>query len=122
MSTATLDMASIGTEDDSSHYRALHTGPLIGLVLGVLSVFVAITAANSFVGCLMIAPIPLVGIVVSLRALATIRRQPEQYTGQTLARLGLLCSLIFLVGGVSYGGYVYATEVPPGYERISFST
>ena len=37
-----------------------------------------------------------------LSTLATIRRQPEQYTGQTLARLGLLCSLIFLVGGVSY--------------------
>ena len=35
--------------------------------------------------------------------------------------LGLVLSLCFLVGGVSYGGYVYATEVPEGYARISFN-
>ena len=101
-------------------YRALHTGALIGLVLGIASVFVVITAANSFGGCLLVAPIPLVGIVLSLRSLAAIRQPPEQYTGRTLARLGLVLSLVFLIGGVSYGGYMYATEVPDGYSRISF--
>ena len=29
-------------------------------------------------------------------------------------------SLFFLISGVGYGGFVYATEVPDGYERISF--
>jgi hypothetical protein len=121
MSTATLDIDSIAGEEDGLQYRALHTGALIGLVLGISSVFVAITAANSFGGCLLVTPIPLVGIVVSLRALATIRRCPEQYTGRSLARLGLVLSLVFLIGGVSYGGYMYSTEVPDGYTRISFN-
>src|SRR4051812_48166271 len=122
MSTATLGMASIAREDESLQYRALHTGALIGLVLGILSIFVPITAANSFVGCLMVAPIPIVGIILSTRALSRIRRQPDQYTGQSLAMLGLLLSLVFLIGGVSYGAYVYVTEVPDGYSRISFTT
>jgi hypothetical protein len=122
MSTATLDMDSIRGEDDTLQYRALHTGALIGLVLGLLSVFVLITATNSFVGCLMVAPIPIVGIVVSLRALGTIRRHPEQYAGGILAQLGLLFSVVFLMTGVAYGAYVYVTELPDGYERISFGT
>jgi hypothetical protein len=122
MSTATIEMGSVADDDEGLHYRALHTGALISMVLGVLSVFVAITAANSLSGCLLVAPIPMVGIVVALRALAAIRRFPEQYTGQTLARLGLVLSLAFLIGGVAYGSYVYATEVPDGYTRISFNT
>jgi len=122
MSTATFEASSIAGEEESLQYRALHTGALIGLVLGILSVFVAITAVNSLAGCLLVAPIPLVGIIVSLRALATIRRHPDQYTGQSLARIGLALSVVFLIGGVGYGGYVYATEVPEGYTRISFNT
>jgi hypothetical protein len=35
--------------------------------------------------------------------------------------LGLFLSIGFLVGGVGYGGYVFATEVPEGYARISFT-
>ena len=58
---------------------------------------------------------------MSLRALAKIRREPEHYTGSTLAMLGLVLSFVFLFGGVGYGGYVYATEVPEGYTRISFN-
>lgn len=122
MSTATLDIESRVDPEEGLQYRALHTGALIGLVLGILSIFVVITAANTFEGCLLVAPIPVVGIFVSLRSLAKIRRQPEQYTGGTIAKLGLALSLLFLIGGVSYGGYVYATEVPDGYTRISFNT
>jgi hypothetical protein len=121
MSTATLDYDSAVGDDESLQYRALHTGALIGLVLGILSIFVVITAANTLDGCLLVTPIPILGIFMSLRALARIRREPEAYTGRTLAILGLALSLIFLIGGVGYGGYVYATEVPDGYTRISFN-
>jgi hypothetical protein len=38
-----------------------------------------------------------------------------------MAKVGLVLSLVFFIGGVSYGGYVYATEVPDGYTRISFN-
>jgi hypothetical protein len=120
MSSATLDYDRATDDEETLQYRALQTGALIGLVLGVASVFVVITAVNSFGGALLVAPIPLIGIVMSLRALAAIRRHPDQYTGAPLAKIGLALSLLFLVFGVGYGGYIYATEVPDGYQRISF--
>jgi hypothetical protein len=122
MSTATIDIDSELSAADDLQYKALHTGALIALVLGVLSVCVVITAASSFEYCLMVAPIPLMGIFFALRAIGTIRRYPDQYTGLALAQIGLVLSIVFLVGGVAYGGYVYATEVPDGYTRISFTT
>jgi hypothetical protein len=121
MSTATLDYDVASGADEPLTYRALHTGAIIGLGLGVLSVFMAVAASNSLEGCLLVAPIPIFGILVSGWSLARIRRDPDQYTGRPIALLGLALSVLFLVGGVSYGGYVYATEVPEGYTRISFN-
>jgi len=71
---------------------------------------------------LMVAPIPIAGMVFALRAMATIRQFPEQFTGLWLARGGLVLSFVFLMSGLGYAGYIYATEVPDGYERISFNT
>jgi hypothetical protein len=121
MSSATLDFESANSAEDMLQYRAVHVGAIIGLALGVLSVFMVVTATNSLEGCLLVAPIPILGIVVSLWSLSRIRRDPDYYTGRPIALLGLLLSLGFLVGGVGFGGYVFATEVPDGYERISFA-
>jgi hypothetical protein len=121
MSSATLDVDSIASDEVTHEYRALHTGAIIGLLLGIASVFMVITAASTLEGCLLVAPIPVLGIFISFRSLAKIRREPESYTGRPIAALGLALSLFFLVTGLGYGGYVYATEVPDGYERISFN-
>jgi hypothetical protein len=121
MSMATVAMDSMVREEDDLQYKALHTGALIAFVLGLLSVCVGITAANSLEWTLLVAPIPVVGIAFALLAMARIREYPEQYTGLGLARAGLVLSLVFLVGGLGYGGYVYATEVPDGYTRTSFA-
>jgi hypothetical protein len=121
MSSATVEMGSLRDEGDELEYKALHTGALIALALGILSICVWFTAANSFEWCLLVAPIPVAGIVVALRALAKIRQFPDQYTGRQVALVGLILSIVFLVTGVGYGAYVYATEVPDGYTRISFT-
>jgi hypothetical protein len=121
MSTATLDYDVGSAADEPLSYRALHTGAIIGLGLGILSVFMAVAASNSLEGCLLVAPIPIFGILISGWTLARIRRDPDQYTGRPIALLGLFLSAAFLVGGLGYGGYVYATEVPEGYARISFA-
>ena len=47
---------------------------------------------------------------------------PRPVHGAAIARAGVAMSTLFLVGGVAYGGYVYATEVPDGYTRTSFNT
>lgn len=122
MSTATIDTYADREAADVIQYRALHTWAIVGLVLGVLSVFTLITAAGTLEGCLLITPIPILGMFVSLRSWARIKRDSDQFTGAWLAATGFVLSLLFLVTGVGYGGYVYATEVPDGYQRISFET
>lgn len=121
MSTATFDIESVDGVNEPLQYRALHTGAILGFVLGILSLFMWVAATNSLQSCLMVAPIPVLGMVVSLRALAKINREPEIYAGRTLAIFGAALSLLFLLSGLGYGAYVYVTEVPEGYERISFA-
>jgi hypothetical protein len=121
MSSATIEIDPIASEEEVMQYRALHTGSLVALALGAMSIFVPITAASSFGGAMLIAPIPLAGIFVSLWSLSKIRHESDQYTGRSIAQLGLWLSLGFLIIGVGYGGYVYATEVREGYTRTSFN-
>jgi hypothetical protein len=121
MSTATLDFDTVADADDALQYRAVHIGAIIGLALGILSVFMVIAASNSFEATLWVAPLPILGLIMSARSLAQIRREPDRFAGAPIALLGLVLSLGFLVGGIGYGGYVYATEVPEGYARISFN-
>ncbi len=125
MSTTTIDRYTHSVADESIHYRAIHTGAIVGLVLGLLSVFTLVSAATSFESCLLVTPIPIVGMFISLRSWARIRRDSDQYTGVWIALAGLVLSAVFLVSGVSYGYYVYSTEVPvaePPYTRISFES
>ncbi|MCA9246159.1 MAG: hypothetical protein KDA42_03560 [Planctomycetales bacterium] len=102
-------------------YRALHSGAVICLVLGIASAMIVPTALASLEGCFLLCPLPIVALFVGWRALAAFRREPEHYTGRTLARLGMALSLLFLFGGLGLGSFVYATEVPDGYQRITFA-
>ena len=63
----------------------------------------------------------MLGIAVGVYAHRTIQAQSDQLTGLALARVGLLLSFSFLVAGWSSLAYDYATEVPEGYSRISYS-
>jgi hypothetical protein len=117
--TATIDRYA-ADEEEPLQYRALYSGSIVGLVLGLLSIFTVVTAANSIQACLLVTPIPVLGMFVSLRSWAKIRRESDQYTGGRLAMTGFVLSLVFLVTGVGYGAMVYVTEVPDGYTRISF--
>jgi hypothetical protein len=123
MSTATFELdATTSSTEETLQYRALHTGAIVGLVLGLLSGFMLLAAATSLESSLKVAPIPIIGIIVSYISLSKIRRDSEYYTGAPIALAGLVLSSAFLVTGVGYGGYVYSTEVPDGYARISFSS
>jgi hypothetical protein len=106
--------------DAPLEYRALSAGAVTSLVLGLASAFILPAALTSVQGALMLAPIPLVGLVFGVRALLKIRALPDQFTGGRLALTGGVLSAAFLVGGLGLAGYVYATEVPDGYSRVSF--
>lgn len=122
MSTATLEMNSITAADDTLQYRAVHTGAIIGLALALLtSVFTLVSFGSSAEALIGVSLLNVVPLSLCLWALGRIRRESELYTGRSFALVGIALSLVLLLSGAGYGGYVYATEVPEGYTRISFT-
>src|SRR4051794_36196488 len=123
MSTVTMTAGTYAGEDEVLQYRAIHIGAVLGIALAVLSLaFTLVAASSSPEACIGVSFLNLAPLICCVWALSRIRREPERYSGRGMALLGFALSLVLLVGGVSYGGYVYATEVPDGYSRISFST
>jgi len=116
----TTSQTSLSEPADEFQYRALSTGAIIAAIFGVLSLLIFFTAANSLESSLLLSPIPVIGLVVGIRALINIRNTPEQLSGTNFARVGIFLASISLVGGLSYAGFVRATEVPDGYTRTSF--
>lgn len=113
MSVALKDNFYDDYASGEDNYRALSSTAVASLVAGVLSVL-------CFFGW-SLAVIPLLGVLLGLRALWRIRRLPDELTGGWLAVTGIALSTVFFAGGWGWLSYVYATEVPPGYERISFT-
>jgi hypothetical protein len=120
MATTEAFSKSSDLGEEQFQYRPLSVGAIASVVFGLLSSLTFITGGDSLAACLLMCPIPAVGIAVGLRAWARIRSMPDQMSGGKLAVVGVLLSMIGLVGGLGYSGYVYATEVPLGYSRISF--
>lgn len=108
--------------DSASDYRALHTGAIVGIGAAVVSLFFPfmVATAASFASVFPLVGLPIVALGVSLWGLNGVRAAREYYTGAKLAAAGILLAGASLVGGLGYGGYVYATEVPDGYARTSF--
>ena len=100
-------------EDDVQIYRAVSKSAVMCLTVGLLS-----GAALLFP---LLLPLPVVGLVLGLVALAKLRRYPEELSGRTAAMLGIALNVVLLVGGVALHSVVYATEVPEGFQRISFA-
>ena len=103
------------------HYRALSSAAVVSLVCGVCSPVVLLAAGTGFEAFLLLFPIPLLGIAFGLRARAAIRRLPGELTGLRLAAAGTTLSGLFLVTALALATYVYATEVPAAYTRISYA-
>lgn len=108
------------TIDDDFQYRPISTGAIVAALFGLMSMTTFLAGAESLSYCLALSPIPVVGLVAGLRSLAKIRSMPDQLSGRSVALVGSILSAIGLFGGLGYAGYVYATEVPAGYQRTSF--
>jgi hypothetical protein len=68
-----------------------------------------------------LAVVPLIGIVLGSVALRDIARRPQELTGRPLAIAAMTVSTLALVGGLAYQSMVYATELPPGFARLSYA-
>lgn len=100
-------------ENDTQLYRALSKSAVLCLILGLLS-FLALMSPVLLV-------LPAAGIVVGILSLSQLRRYPAELSGRPLAVIGLTLSLLLLAGGTGLHAVLYATEVPEGFQRISFA-
>ena len=98
--------------DEFGAYRAVSKAAIFAVALAVLSILFLFSAA------LLIFPIA--GIACGIVALRNVKRFPHELTGNIPAILGIVACLGLLAAGSTLHAVTYATEVPEGFERISF--
>lgn len=64
--------------------------------------------------------VPVLGILLGAWAWRNLRRYPDELSGRLPAVVGIVGSLVVLIGGSIWHVHEYMTEVPEGYKRISF--
>jgi hypothetical protein len=64
--------------------------------------------------------LPLIGSILGSLGLSNIRKYPAELTGKTAAGLGTILGVALFIGGIACHALIYSTEVPDGYERLSF--
>lgn len=107
-------------EPEQFEYRAFSTSAIASVIFGAMSFFTIIAGRDSLDYAVLLCPIPLLGLVLGFHGLSKIRAMPDHLVGKRVAILGIVLSLIGLVGGLSYASYVHATEVPEGAVRTTF--
>jgi hypothetical protein len=68
-----------------------------------------------------LAVVPLFGLVLGGVAVREIARRPAELTGRGISLAAIAVSVVMLLSGLSYQAYVYATELPPGFERLNYA-
>jgi hypothetical protein len=99
--------------DPYLQYRAVSLSAVTTLILGIISL-----PALIFPKLLVL---PGIGVLLGLYSVIYVSRRRNEFVGLNLARVGLAISALVLAAGSAYSGFVYATEVPDGYTRISFA-
>jgi hypothetical protein len=102
---------SENTTKSESEYRSISPWAVASLILGVLSVTVALHRFFIF--------IPLAGAVLGWKALRQLRQSGEVQSGIALARIGIATSVFFGLSGVIFLRFVMC-DVPSGYKEITF--
>lgn len=100
-------------EENQFEYRPVPVHAVVAITLGILGA----TSLLSLTGCAL----ALFGVLVSGFSIWRIRASGGALGGLTVAIGGLVLSVLFLVGGVIWQTYLYKTEVPEGFQRISFT-
>jgi hypothetical protein len=124
MSTTIADDREPAVREDFGNYRVFSRSAIISALLIVpAGVFALYSLASGFGTEALpgVLPLPLVGAVLALVALSSIRRYPKEYAGRPLATFALVSHLGMLAVSIPTHAYIQATEVPDGYQAVSFS-
>lgn len=101
------------TYSDEYNYTSLSRAAVLSLVFGILGLLSWYSPLLLFLSML--------GALFALAAYANLKKYPQELSGKNLARLGGLLSLSMLIASPIKHTLVYYTELPDGYERISFA-
>lgn len=106
-------------EEEVFEQRSIPGGAILAIVFGLLSLlsFVLGQLVLSMLGFVS----AVIAVVMAFKAIMQIRRYPEEYTGIQHAMVGCVLGIFSMVGGGAYHVYDYSTEVPEGFQRISFA-
>ncbi len=94
-------------------YRTVSKYAVFSLVLSFMSLLGLIHPVLTIFG--------LVAVIFGIMALVGIAHYPHELMGRPAAWMGMAIGSLLFFGGVGLHTYVYLTEVPDGYERISWS-
>ena len=108
-----LKATQSSAESNEDHaYKALAGTSIAAATLAFLSPL-------AFIDWWLLA-VPAVGFCLGLVALRDIIKRPDIFTGKRLAKTATTFSLLCLVGGTIYLSWVYAAELPEGFERVHY--
>src|SRR5262245_17385680 len=110
----TLDSPSTSTLDDEAFvYRPIPVLVPISLAFVFLSFLSAMLAE--------VLVVPVVGVLLATVAARQIDRSGGSLSGKGLARVSLGIQLAMLLGFAALHAYSFASELPPGFERVNFT-
>jgi hypothetical protein len=127
--SAVSDLTPVSSlEPELAPYRAICRTAVISALMAAISlpfvVFAVVSMRLQFADAVGLggwgAAFAFAAVVLGLAGIRTVRRYPNEYTGGKLARAGFIGGLILFLSGALAATYTYTTEVPDGYNRISF--
>lgn len=115
MADATHSPSPTVDADDGGleQYRALGGVTIAAAVLAILSPL-------GFVDWWLLV-VPLLAAVLGIVGWRDILARPDVLTGRPLAIGAVVAGLLLFAGGLWYQATVYARELPPGFERLSYA-
>ena len=116
MNTAQLESPSVSFDDskpEEFQYQSVSKSAVACFVFAILSVLLAFLSE-------LFVLFPIMGLMFGFAAFSGFRKFPGELVGQGIARAGFWLSTLCLFASIGFHAYVYATEVPPDHQRISF--
>ncbi len=112
-STAEITYDYGPSNPDDNVYRAVSRSAVASIVLCILGLL-----SFWFVPLLVL---PVSAVLLALVAGSQLRKYPDELTGKPLATVGFVTGAGTMILAAATHIYTYYTEVPEGYERVSFS-
>lgn len=110
---------NLGMTDDSLHSEADFVVDRVVSKSAIACFLFALLSLTAFLTEVFVV-FPVVTLAIGFVSWLGFRRFPTELSGKIFMQIGLAIGLFSFISSTSYHVYVYQTEVPEGYQRISF--